>query len=263
VARHPDSFFNQITQQGRQLNGLKLRNPNTHFILCESGSVKFWSTSPPPNPDPLKNRLIYIPIDSSRRQNFEYVIYISIDRWRQKVIILDASWVRKQIVCLESMCCVSGRPDQNLTPFLLQYKYGKAALGTRHSNALDKDALAYLHSFSGKEAVNWSKFDPVAPSWSTTTCRRGNQGQDVSKVDIVFVRSDTNGTQTEVGLLACWRGCAAQQRTTSKKSVPAYSCSIPHFHHRQSCKSPSRTAAHEHANNVSRWTKTQQLSESE
>ena len=35
---------------------------------------------------------IFIPIDSSRRQGFEYVINILIDTCSQKVMILDASW---------------------------------------------------------------------------------------------------------------------------------------------------------------------------
>jgi len=33
-------------------------------------------------------------MDSSRRQDSEYLIYISIDTCRQKVMILEASWAR-------------------------------------------------------------------------------------------------------------------------------------------------------------------------
>ena len=38
----------------------------------------------PPPTQPPQIRLIYIPIDSSRRQDSEYIIYISIDTWRQE-----------------------------------------------------------------------------------------------------------------------------------------------------------------------------------
>ena len=38
------------------------------------------------------NLLIHISIDSSRRQDLEYIIYIGIDKCRQKVMIFDASW---------------------------------------------------------------------------------------------------------------------------------------------------------------------------
>jgi len=54
----------------------------------------------PPNPPPLwppQNRLIYVPINSSWRQVSKYVIYISIDTWRQKVMILEASYSITQI----------------------------------------------------------------------------------------------------------------------------------------------------------------------
>jgi len=46
----------------------------------------------PTHPPPTQNRLIYISIDSSRRQDSKYIIYIGIDTCRQKVMILDASW---------------------------------------------------------------------------------------------------------------------------------------------------------------------------
>ena len=45
---------------------------------------------PPTDPSELTH--LYIPIDSSQRQGSEYVIYISIDTWRQYFMMLDASW---------------------------------------------------------------------------------------------------------------------------------------------------------------------------
>jgi len=67
------------------------------LIFRESGPVKYWRPPPPiprPPPPPLltpQNWLIYIPTNSSRHQDSEYVVYISIDTWRQKVMILEAS----------------------------------------------------------------------------------------------------------------------------------------------------------------------------
>ena len=52
-----------------------------------------WGTIPPPaTPLPDTIRLIHIPIDSSRRQDSEYIIYTSIGTWRQKIMILTGSW---------------------------------------------------------------------------------------------------------------------------------------------------------------------------
>ena len=78
--------FNQITQQECQSTGLELRIPKIYLLFAGSGPEKCWR--PPPNfQDPQmttdqlspQTRLIYIPIDSSRCQDSEYVIYISID----------------------------------------------------------------------------------------------------------------------------------------------------------------------------------------
>jgi len=51
----------------------------------------------PPPPRPPQNRLVYIPIDSSWRQDSKYVICISIDKRRQKVMILEPSWLLRKI----------------------------------------------------------------------------------------------------------------------------------------------------------------------
>jgi hypothetical protein len=75
--------FNQITQQGCQSKGLELRNPKMYLLFAGSNPKRLWRlpqiSEPPPmttyQPTP-QDQLIYIPIDSSRRQDSEYVIYI-------------------------------------------------------------------------------------------------------------------------------------------------------------------------------------------
>ena len=96
--------FTQFTQKGCQSTGLELRIPMVCLKLRGSGPEQNWrplktKTTPGYHPKPpLSNSThIYIPIDSSRRQDSKYVIYISIDMCRQKVMILDASWYFKAI----------------------------------------------------------------------------------------------------------------------------------------------------------------------
>ena len=87
----PRPPLNQITQQVCQSTGLELRIPNIYLYFVKVAQLN--SEDPPHNsptpPGPLQNRLIYIPIDSSRRQNSKYVIYISIGT--HKVMILEPS----------------------------------------------------------------------------------------------------------------------------------------------------------------------------
>ena len=100
---------NQFTQQGCQLTGLELRIPKIELKFRGSGPEIFWR--PPQNfqnrpkkPNdprvPAQNRLIFVSMDSSRRQDTEYIIYIGIDTCRQKVMrtpgeIPPPEWLQK------------------------------------------------------------------------------------------------------------------------------------------------------------------------
>jgi hypothetical protein len=60
--------LNQITQQGCQSTGLELRIPKYMYNISWKWPSIFLET-PPKIPRPPQNRLIYIPIDSSWRQD--------------------------------------------------------------------------------------------------------------------------------------------------------------------------------------------------
>ena len=67
--------FTQFTQKGCQSTGIELRIPMIHLKLRRSDPVQFWrggpkNSGPPWNP-PIGP--IYIPIDSSRRQDSKYI----------------------------------------------------------------------------------------------------------------------------------------------------------------------------------------------
>ena len=93
LTRHPDPPLNQITQQGCWSTGLELRILKLYISWKSPSKIletpsKFLRTAQktkwPHPPPPSQNRLIYISIDRSRRQDSEYIIYIRIDACRRK-----------------------------------------------------------------------------------------------------------------------------------------------------------------------------------
>ena len=98
---HRPPPFTQFTQKGCQSTGLELRIPMIYLRFCRSDPVKFWSGgsqklwTPPDPPPPIGP--IYIPIDSSRRQDSEYINFNLFDTCCPKVCFLHppACTIRK------------------------------------------------------------------------------------------------------------------------------------------------------------------------
>ena len=96
-----DPPFTQSAQKGWQSTGLELRIlmfkfswkwPRKNWRLPQ---LKPHRETPHHNPSP--NWTIYIPINRSRRQDFEYIVFYRFDTCRPKVMLPDASWLPAKV----------------------------------------------------------------------------------------------------------------------------------------------------------------------
>jgi len=94
---HRPPPLTQFAQKGCQSTGLEPRIPMIYLKFRRSGPVNFWrggpkNSGPSPAPPPPAIGPIYIPINSSRRQDPEYINFNQFDTCHPKDKLPTPSW---------------------------------------------------------------------------------------------------------------------------------------------------------------------------
>ena len=97
---HSGPPFQPVSSTGLPINSSSAKDFEYKFWIWKSASKKFWRAKilDPPAPPSLIGSM-HIPLDSSQRQDSQYLILVRIDTWCPKVLRTAPSWNNVQDYC--------------------------------------------------------------------------------------------------------------------------------------------------------------------